>query len=133
MTATIAAPPMDDIARRWHEIEPLLKRATDLSAAFEPIDLLRACLSGQMAIWLIEEDGKLRAVLATQIRQYPRCRVLELLFVGGDGVKRWHGIVNAAMDAHAKECGCGAVQTFGRPGWAKFGFDPDGTIFTRRL
>ena len=115
----VRLPPLDELARRWREIEPFLKRATDRTGCYEPIDLLYLTMQGQAAIWIVEIGGSVTASVAVEAKQYPRKRILEVMFGGGDGMPIWIKQLGAAIDEHARATGCTHVATTGRPGWAR--------------
>ena len=129
-------PSADQLARQWPLIEPLLKKATQRWYAYEPIDVLARILAGHpLGLWTVVEDTKLVAVIVTEIRQYPRCRSLEVLFVAGQGnaVKRWYEPVLEALDRQAEAAGCNDIVAFGRRGWARMGFEITGATLLRRV
>jgi hypothetical protein len=128
----VELPPIDEIARCWPIIEPILKRATDRAKAYEPIDILHLVMMGRMALILVREGGRIIAVAVTEVRQLPRCRVLEVPFVAGTGLKRWHEQLLEVIDAQAETAGCSDIMGFLRKGWVKFGFELDGVIVRRR-
>lgn len=76
---------------------------------------------GQVGIWFCEVDGKVAAVLVSEVKQYPRRRILEMLFAGGGGMKHWRHAAIETLDAHAKQNGCSHIAGIGRPGWARVG------------
>lgn len=119
-TITVSLPPLDEVARRWHEIEPLLDRATRRTGCYEPIDLLMLAMAGRAAIWLCRrEDEEILAVLVSQVTVYPRRRVLEMMFAGGGNMAEWREIAVQTLDRHAREAGCTHVACAGRPAWAR--------------
>jgi hypothetical protein len=126
-------PPIDEIARAWPIIEPILKRATDRSIGYEPIDILHLVMMGRMSLILVREGGRIIAVAVTEVRQLPRCRVLEVPFVAGVGLKRWHEQLLEVIDAQAEAAGCSDIMGFLRRGWIKYGFELDGVIVRRRV
>jgi hypothetical protein len=128
----IDLPPIDEIARCWPIIEPILKRATDRAKAYEPIDLLQLVMMGRMSLILVRECGRIIAVAVTEVRQLPRCRVLEVPFVAGTGLKRWHEQLLEVIDAQAETAGCSDIMGYQRKGWVRFGFELDGVIVRRR-
>jgi GNAT superfamily N-acetyltransferase len=130
---TVRLPPLDELARRWAELEPLLKRATDRTDCYEPIDLLRFAMGGRMGIWFIERDGQLLAGAVTELRQFPRKRVLEVPFIGGRGLALWHRQLLEALDAHARDNGCAVLMGYDRKGWSNFGFKISGVLMERHL
>jgi hypothetical protein len=128
----VEVPPIDEIARCWPIIEPILKRATDRAKAYEPIDILHLVMMGRMSLILVREGGRIIAVAVTEVRQLPRLRVLEVPFVAGSGLKRWHSQLLEIIDAQAETAGCSDIMGFLRKGWVKFGFELDGVIVRRR-
>jgi hypothetical protein len=128
----IDVPPVDELARCWPIVEPILKRATDRAQAYEPIDILQLVMMGRMSLIVVRDGGRIVAAAATEVRQFPRCRVLEVPFVAGTGLKRWHEQLLEVIDAQALAAGCSDVMGFLRKGWIRFGFELDGVIVRRR-
>jgi hypothetical protein len=135
----VELPPIDEIARAWPIIEPIIRRATDRAKAYEPIDILHLVMMGRMSLILVREPapaeagGRIIAVAVTEVRQLPRCRVLEVPFVAGTGLKRWHRQLLEVIDAQAETAGCSDIMGFLRKGWTRFGFELDGVIVRRRV
>jgi hypothetical protein len=129
----VRLPPLDDLARRWGEIEPLLKRATDRTDCYEPIDLLCLAVAGRMQLWTAERGSAILAAAVSEVRQHPRARVLEVPFVGGRSLFLWAKPLLAALDDYARATKCGAVMGFDRAGWSRFGFRITGSVMERRV
>lgn len=129
----VSLPPLDEVARCWPIIEPILKRATDRVRGYEPIDLLILVLAGRMNLFLVRDQGRIIAVCVTEVHQYPRCRVLDAAFVAGTGMRRWYRQLNDALDAQAEALGCVDIVGHDRKGWSRFGFDIVGVALVRRL
>jgi hypothetical protein len=125
-------PPIDEIARCWPIIEPILKRATDRGKGYEPIDVLHLVMTGRMSLILVREGRRIIAVAATEVRQLPRCRLLDVTFCAGNGLKRWIEQLIEVLDAQAETAGCSDIMVGGRKGWLKFGFELDGVIMHRQ-
>jgi hypothetical protein len=118
--AVVRLPPIEEIALRWREAEPLIAKATRRTGCYEPIDLLALAIAGKFGIWFCEaEPGRLDAVIVTEVATYPRRRVLEVLFAGGGNMRAWIGPAVAAIDRHARELGCSHVAGMGRAGWVR--------------
>src|SRR5215469_8000202 len=130
---TVSMPPLDEIARCWAIIEPILKRATDRGRGYEPIDILQLVMVGRMTLFVVRELGRIVAVVVTEVHQFPRCRVLEVPFIAGVGMKRWWRPVLAALDAQAEALGCVDLAGWDRKGWSQFGFKVVGVALVRRL
>jgi len=129
----VTLPPIAEIAQCWPIIEPILKRATDRAAGYEPIDILQLVMMGRMSLIIVRDVGRIVAVTVLEVRQLPRCRVLEVPFVAGTGLKRWHRPLLELIDAQAESAGCSDIMGFLRKGWLKFGFDYDGVMVRRRV
>lgn len=127
-------PPLDELAERWTSISPhLLKSTRRAGGAYEPVDLLRGAFVGQFGIWICEVGGAIQGAVVTEIRQYPRKRVVDVIFGGGNNMTTWIKPLVLAIDRHAREAGCEAVVCIGRPGWLRaWGAEPTGNIIMVR-
>jgi hypothetical protein len=131
--ATVYLPPLEEVARRWNEVSPLLDRATSRTGCYEPIDLLMLAGAGQVGIWFCARGEAIDAVVVTQIVSYPRRRVMEVLFAGGSNMPAWRKKLVAAIDKHARGLGCTHVASAGRPGWVRaWGAEATGDIIMVR-
>ena len=132
-SARVYLPPLDELARIWPAIEKMLMRATSRTRCYEPIDLLQMAMLGQAGIWVCEVEKKPVAAMVTKIEQYPRVRVLEMLFCGGNRMKEWLPEAIRAIDWHARASGCQHIACVGRPGWVRaWGGEPTGDIIIVR-
>ena len=133
--AVVRLPLLDELLLVWPHVAGLLHRATARTGCYEPIDVLKLAMAGQVGIWLCEVDGAIAAVLVSEVKQYPRRRILEMLFAGGDRMREWLPVAIAQLDAHARACGCSHISTLGRPGWIRaWGGEATGDIVVvRRL
>lgn len=113
---SVRLPPLDELARNWSRIEPLLQRATQITGCYETIDVLRLAMMGRVGIWLA---GDIDAVIVTEVKEYPRRRVLEMMFCGGDNMASWLEEAIRTMDEHARQQGCSHIACIGRPGWER--------------
>ncbi len=116
----IRLPPLDELARRWFEVEPILKRATDYGhGCEEPIHLLQQVFANQGALWFVE-DGGLIGVIMTRIDQRPLKRLFVISHIAGDHFEDWMPEMVELFSALQKERGCDAMIAYGRPGWKRF-------------
>jgi len=112
-------PPLDVILNHWPQIEAYLRKATERTGCYEPIDLLRLAFAGAVGIWLCQGRKGIEAVVVTEVKQYPRKRILDVLFAGGGNMKEWMPELRLAIDKHAREMGCDHIASICRPGWVK--------------
>lgn len=116
---TVRLPPLDVILDHWPQVEAHLRRATERTGCYEPIDLLKMAFAGEVGIWLCEGRTGIDAAFVTWIKQYPRRRVLEIAAGGGNNMKDWIEPLKAALDRHAREMGCDHIASTARPGWLR--------------
>lgn len=122
-------PPIEELVKRWHEISVMIHRATIRTGCYEPIDLLMMATRGEVCIWLCMRSEVIDAVLVSQVINYPRRRILEMVAAGGGNMAGWRDIAVQTMDEHARARGCAHVACIGRPGWARaWGGKPSGDI-----
>ena len=112
-------PPLDELVEHWPVIARHLERATRRTGCYEPIDILRLAFLGQVGVWTCEIEGVIVAALVSEVKQYPRKRVLEMLFAGGNRMAIWIDAAVDALDQHAEQTGCDHIAALGRPGWAR--------------
>jgi hypothetical protein len=125
----IRIPPIGEILNRWHEIEPLLQRATARThGCYEPEDVLAMVFSGRGTMLLIEdqEGGDLLVVVVTEVRQHPRKRVIDVNFIGGvlsndSGLREWAPMLVERLEEMARQIGATLLSGVGRVGWARVG------------
>ena len=140
----VRTPPLDELARRWREIEPHLQRACDVTGCFEPIDILALTFAGKNAIWVVEDhreagyrpigEPEIIAALVIKVEQYPRRRVLEVPYIGGKHLSLWKDAVIARLEEAGRAAGCSHIAGFQRKGWARAAdFKISGVILTRDL
>jgi hypothetical protein len=131
----VRLPRIEELAENWPVISKLLRKATSRTGCYEPIDLLAMAMRGQAGIWICEVAGTLKAAIVTEVKPYPRRRILEVMFVGGGEMSEWLDDAIDALSAHAKQTGCEHLASTGRRSWMRIlGAKPTGDIvMTLRL
>src|SRR5215831_8476911 len=102
----VVAPVLEEVANCWPILEPILKRATDRVAGYEPIDLLQLVMTGRMTMYVVRDKGRIVACAVTEIRRFPRSLALEVPFIAGRGLRRWWRPLLAVLDAQARAYWC---------------------------
>jgi hypothetical protein len=103
----------------WSEIEPLIKKPFDkMNVDYYTLEDIRGFIKDEsMQAW-IAIDEKIKGCVITDVINYPRKRILELLFIGGEDLDSWlYGWEN--IKDFAKKEGCKEIKSEGRPGWIK--------------
>jgi len=85
-------------------------------------------IKGECQLWMMFNDKEEPIGAATtRVEQYPHCKMLAGMFVGGEDVDQWSGEFLENLERFAKLNSCAGVEFTGRPGWqrylAKFGWD----------
>ena len=106
---------------------PLLEDAILCSRGrWEALDVTLAIITGQQQLWTADHDGEMEAAAVTSVFQAPRMKVMNVVFLGGTGLKHWAH--NEPMFVEwAKANGCSEMEicdtrggAWGRvldPGW----------------
>ena len=99
----------------WPFVRAWLERAVQYNSGEQTIDDVRVfCEHMDAELWLITVDGALRGCGVTQIQK----PVLQILYVGGDGVRDWP-YLRAKLAEWARHAGCTRLRFKGRRGWAR--------------
>jgi hypothetical protein len=139
----VRLPPLEEVVRRWGEIEKLVKRATDRShGCYEPVDVLALLFANRAAMLFIESEDeapRLLVVAVTEVRDYPRRRVIDTAFIGGapgsdTDVALWAPLLVERLEEMARAIGATLLTGAGRIGWARVGgFKIAGGFMTRKV
>jgi hypothetical protein len=82
-------------------------------------DVKEAVANRDMQLWVICEDENAMAVCVTEIRSWPRTKVLTAIIVGGAGMEHWVGALDEVLVQFARAQGCRVLDAHGRRGWLK--------------
>jgi hypothetical protein len=85
------------------------------------------------ALWILAEKDQLLGAWATKVQDYPRGRVVEVVFAGGTQMKRWYALALSETEKFAKEIGCDRLRCGGRRGWSRFGWSQLGYLHERKI
>jgi hypothetical protein len=111
-----------DVERVWPKVEPFLVSALKrwLPVYFSA-DLLEMVKKDELQLWIITDTKKeiLYGAGLTEIRNYPRAKILNLFMLGGKEMKRWVDQWSDAMELFARSQNCDFLQCSGRRGWAR--------------
>jgi hypothetical protein len=136
----IRTPLLAEILERWKEIAGMLRRATvRTNGCFEPEDVLAQICGGRCTMLFVERGSALQAVAVTEIRDFPRKRVLDVGFIGGQagsdtGVAVWAPLLTEHLNTMARAVGATLLSGCGRIGWARVaGFRLNGAYVTRKV
>lgn len=121
------------IDKVWPEVSVLLAPAVLYSdGKYEVEDVYKSLTERDMQLWVAFKNKGLCATCVTQIINYPRKKVMFLLFIAGIQSINWLHLADD-LAQFAREHGCQSVEGYGRPGWEKlgvpFGFKKIHTIF----
>ena len=108
---------------------------------FSGQDWRRSFIDRSRQLWVAHAPagaaiGEVRAVLATELRQYPGRQVAALAACAGSGREDWTGFL-AVVEAWARTQGCAAIEAQARPGWrrvlAPYGYAATHVILEKEL
>ena len=117
--------PLDQVDSMWGYIEPIIKKAVDLTPdRISTQDLYDSAKAGGYLLWIVceEENEKLiiQAVLSTRVLQYPKTKALAIDFVAGQKMKDWLRTVMEKFEELGKLNQCTHIEGYGRKAWQKY-------------
>jgi len=121
----IAMVPFGHVHEVYSAILPFIKKMEPWNFGRVHVDDISATLfSDKVQLWIVfdAETKIIHGYLATEIRSYPRNKVLSVIGCGGEDGKLDECVeqVLDIFEDYAKDCGCGGLDFQGRPAWAKF-------------
>lgn len=99
--------------------------------------ILVECMARKMQLWVVGPDPHdLKAVIVTQIIDYPERRACRYVLVAGWDSTEWLGY-DEVISVWAKEAGATIMEAVGRPGWLrplkKAGWDSTMRLYEKEL
>lgn len=110
--------PAARIEEWWPQFKPFVERSlAEGMGEWTANDILAAIKINEMQAWAAY-DGKIVAGMVTQILNYPRKRICDLILASGERMDDWvHWI--GFIKGWAKNEGCHYVRVMGRRGWLR--------------
>jgi hypothetical protein len=113
---TEQSPPQQQSKKRWEiefdRLEHHIKRALKHQDMYNLSDIKEKIHQGEFHIW-----GGKNSVMITEIVEFPRVKVLNLLFCGGD-YKELETML-PSFEQFARHFGCKRIYGGGRKGWLR--------------
>lgn len=104
----------------WPRMHPHIKAALNYSSGeYEPQDLLDLALASKAQLWSALDNGCVIGAACSQVIEYPRKRVLQIITLAGWGYERWAGLAMDEARRFASTQGCTVIRINGRPGWVR--------------
>lgn len=100
-------------------------------------DLLRFVLNGQMFLWAVYDDAGVYGHLITEIKQYPRCKMLTVQYCAMETgtLEKVEDEMQRLATAFAKDAGCVGIEFVGRQGWrhtaSKYGYEAQSVTYQK--
>ena len=122
----VSAVPSNEVAKLWPKLFPHLRSAAEYShGRYEPEDIVESVLSGESQLWIAFEGENIKGITTTKIAHYPRKTCLDMIFLGGEDFFEWKDAMLEVLQRWARDCGCDAIESWGRPGFTRV-FKDDG-------
>jgi hypothetical protein len=118
--------PKEYVEGCWDQIEGYLEGAAKYTFGRYTVDDIKDCVTDyDYQLWIAFENEKIYGAVVTEFVHYPQCKMLSMQFCGGVELKKWKAPMLDILQRWAKDNGCKAIESPGRPGWAKI-FRDDG-------
>jgi len=104
----------------WNQLVHLFLKGKQSWEPFMDLDYIYASIiSGNFQLWVLIRQGNYRAVLLTEIVEYPKTKILRFIHVSGEGI--FQGIQKKFRVCleWAKSNGIAAYQIYGTRAWGR--------------
>jgi len=122
------------VLHEWPRVESLVRRGLEQGeGTYLETDVAHYCMTGQWQLWVMGDEGEIKAVGITEIVNFPRQRKCLLRYLAGDlkaVLPHWD-----TFESWAREQGCHVFEIYGRKGWERILSDwtKQYVILTRKL
>lgn len=120
----------ENVAYIWHECKPhFLKALEHTLGELSVDDIKRTIESGERALFVVYQDGKIIAAITTRIDFYPSTGIKNVIidYAGGENFQAWSDFTDYIEPLY-KSQGCDNILIAGRLGWLRLhtdkGFKP---------
>lgn len=104
----------------WPHILPWVAKAHKrCEAEITPGELWQGCRSGNLFLVAGHDEGKILVSAIVRFEAGHKGTVLNIIFLGGDGLKKWGREFAAYLGNMAKENGAVGVTAHGSPAWGR--------------
>jgi hypothetical protein len=138
MTTFLTGIPSNEIDEVWQACEPFIELAAKKGQAeMTSKDIYEFCKDARMQLWIVFDDNAdIKAVVTTEIINYPRKKVCRVVTLGGEEIDNWlHSI--SVIETWAESQDCQAMETFCRKGFIKklekHGYEQTYTVLGKEL
>lgn len=109
----------EELAEWWPTFWPMIVRAEEFNAGvpMAEAETYRAILANEVQAWICMDDRP-RLAFTTTIYDTPMGKTLEIVAIGGDGVKDWLWVLDKLAEWGAKY-DCKRLLASGRKGWSR--------------
>ena len=110
----------EDAHNWWPKVAKWCEQALEHGGNLLTLDDVKEAVANRdMQLWIIMDWREVTAVCVTEIRNWPRTKVLTAIIVGGQHMDRWVAPLDDVLVRFAKDQGCRVLDAHGRRGWTK--------------
>jgi hypothetical protein len=112
--------PSHDVDALWPIIGPVLRAGLHKHRlrTFEAEDVLENARAAKWQVWVVATGGDVEAVVVTNVTVTPQAKVLSVMFVAGEGARRWIHLIED-LKAWGRSIGCTDFTMSARKGWLR--------------
>jgi len=123
MASAVTLVPYGELHRFIPLVTPVIWKSEIMTRGRSSIDdIFKFLFNGSMHLWIVfdDESEKIHGYVMTEIKEYPRCKMLVMQYCAGDNgaIEAAGELVFGTLESFAKDGGCAGIEFLGRPGWA---------------
>lgn len=104
----------------WLTVEPLLKSAImKWLPVWDTQDFYAQIMDDTKQLWIAVDNEKesVCGAVVTEVVQYPKAKVVNVVLLGGNNIREWKDIMGEKIEEFSNNEDCYALQSMGRKGW----------------
>lgn len=130
----------NEVPQAWNTVGPMLLQDPQYWAEYYDLKDIAALLrSGRLQLWLFGPDdgeGDFDLAMLTEVRLFPKKRIMQILWIGGEGVKNALPFLDI-VELTASRVGATEIRVYGRLGWvrvlARYGYLQENVILVKDI
>ncbi len=112
--------PVGYIDSCWDRVAPHMEKAAEYTyGRYTVDDIYDSVKENDYHLWIAFDGANILGAVVTQFTVYPKRKVLNLVFCGGEELHTWKDSMLKLLQRFGHDMNCDCLESTGRRGWAK--------------
>lgn len=118
MTELVMISPAE-VAQKWDAIRGWVESSLGIDKSYVADDVRKACESGQIQLWIINNNNKPAGFLTTAITENPQGNTCYCPWLGGENLSEWVPEGFEQLKQYLRQQNCLSLSWMGREAWQR--------------